>query len=141
MSNSRYNRWQGLALTQFSVSIALVSGLSVSGIGVALSQRNHVAVLESHIPIRLMLLFAVIAFLCAILLSLSATISRTLDFRLTARKVRSESDKNYSKPLIILGCNSDDFGKITWRFFWGSLIFFAIATLVSALYLGLLFEI
>lgn len=140
MSNSRYNRWQGLAMTQFSVSIALVSGLSVSGIGVALSQRNQAAVLESHNHIRLMLLLAVIAFLCAIILSLSATISRTLDFRLTARKIRSESDENYSKPLMLFRCDSDDFGGMSWKFFWGSVICFALGTLFLSLYLGSLLD-
>jgi len=37
MTDIRYNRWQGLAITQFSVAVALISGLSVASLGIGLS--------------------------------------------------------------------------------------------------------
>lgn len=37
MSDNRFNRWQGLAIAQLAVAIALVSGLSVAGMGAGLS--------------------------------------------------------------------------------------------------------
>jgi hypothetical protein len=37
MADDRYNRWQGLAATQLSVAIALISGLSVSALELAFS--------------------------------------------------------------------------------------------------------
>jgi hypothetical protein len=43
MADDRYNRWQGLATTQLSVAVALISGLSVSALAVAMSllQNNE----------------------------------------------------------------------------------------------------
>lgn len=37
MSDNRYNRWQGLAIAQFSVAVALISALSIAGMGAGLS--------------------------------------------------------------------------------------------------------
>ena len=37
MNHNQYNRWQGLAIAQFSVAVALISGLSVAGLGAGLS--------------------------------------------------------------------------------------------------------
>lgn len=37
MTDTRYIRWQGLAITQFSVAVALISGLSVAGLGLGLT--------------------------------------------------------------------------------------------------------
>lgn len=36
MADDRYNRWQGLGIAQLSVAVALISGLSVAGLGVGL---------------------------------------------------------------------------------------------------------
>lgn len=36
MSDTPFNRWQGLAMAQLSVAVALISGLSVAGLGAGL---------------------------------------------------------------------------------------------------------
>jgi hypothetical protein len=119
MTNSRYIRWQGLAIAQFSVAVALITAFSAAALGVGLSLLQH-----KEFPLSPSLHYAftgsLLLLLCAVFLSCGAVITRTLDFRLTARKVRKDTSPGYSNSLTIWGVGPDGYGRATWRLFWGS---------------------
>ena len=133
MANNRYNRWQGLAITQLSVAVALISGLSVAGLGAGLSLVQH----ETYVLTgwwKCVFALSQLLFIGAALLSCAAVITRLLDFRLTARSVRKQQLSTYNKPLTIFGCGSEGYGRATWRLFWPScvlLLFGAVLLIVS----------
>jgi len=81
MSDNPYNRWQGLAVAQFSVAIALISGLSVAGLAAGLSLlQNEKFALDGWWKCAFVL--SQLFFLVAAFLSCGAVITRVLDFRL-----------------------------------------------------------
>jgi len=134
MAETRYSRWQGLAITQFSVAIALISGLSLSGLAVAFSLLQN----KEFTPGGCTKLTFVLSFpflLLATAFSVGAVISRTLDFRLTARKARNDSDPEYARKLTLFRLGRDCYGRISWFLFW-----FACLTLLFGVIL-LLFSI
>jgi len=121
MSDNPYNRWQGLAVAQFSVAIALISGLSVAGLAAGLSLlQNEKFALDGWWKCAFVL--SQLFFLVAAFLSCGAVITRVLDFRLTARTARKQQRPDYSRPLTIFGCDSDGYGRATWRLFWPSCV-------------------
>ena len=115
--NERYVRWNGYAMAQFGVAIALISALSASAIGTGLTllERSEFRVLGAH---SLCLALSLLLFVVAILLSTLSTVSRLLDFRLTARAVRGRSDAR------MFGLDKDQFGKLSWGLFWAASIAF-----------------
>ena len=62
----------------------------------------------------------------AALFSCAAVITRLLDFRLTARKVRKEQKSNYSRSLTIFRIGPDAYGRATWGLFWLSCVSFVL---------------
>jgi hypothetical protein len=121
MSDNRYNRWQGLAVAQLSVAVALISGLSVAGLGAGLSLvQKDTFVLSGWWKCAFALSQAF--FVIATFLSCAAVITRLLDFRLTARSVRKQQRPEYNRPLTIFGCGSEGYGRATWRLFWPSCV-------------------
>ena len=131
LMDARYVRWQGIAMAQFTVAIALLSALSISMLGASL-----MLILDEDFPnpgphgialgLSMLLLMAVVA------LCLLATVSRTLDFRLTARKVRGKH------CLLMFGINKEQFGGISWACFWTALIFFIGGGLLFSVSCGFL---
>jgi len=129
MSDTPYNRWQGLAIAQFSVAIALISGLAVAGLGAGLSLLQS----DKFILIgwwRCAFAVSQLFFVIAAFLSCTAVITRLLDFRLTARTIRKKQRPDYAMSLKIFGCDSDGYGRATWRLFWSG---FLALTLGAAL--------
>lgn len=123
MTDTRYIRWQGLAITQFSVAVALISGLSVAGLGLGLTLLQNKefvlsGILKPYFAASLALLLG------AAFLSCGAVVTRTLDFRLTARKVRKSTKPTYDKSLTIFFVGPEGYGGATWRLFWSSCIAF-----------------
>ncbi|WP_434516314.1 hypothetical protein AB6Q56_06755 [Dechloromonas sp. ARDL1] len=140
MGTSRYNRWQGLAISQFSVAIALISGWSLSGLGVcfALVQSDKLIITEMVKPF---LLAAFICFFVAAIFCCIAVLTRTIDFRLTARKIRLKEYPEYKNKLTIFLIDSNQYGKLSWASFWLSFVSFltggaAIAVSVFHLFSG-----
>jgi len=91
VGDPRYVRWQGIAMAQFTVAIALISTLSVAAInaGFGLLRSPPVMNMGAH---SLCFAISLLLFALAIFLALLAAVSRMLDFRLTARKVRGRTD-------------------------------------------------
>lgn len=128
MADERYNRWQSLAIGQLSVAVALVSGLAVAGLGagVSLIQDHDFKLLGSF---RHAFIASMVLLMLSALTSCGAVITRTLDFRLTARKVRKAKHQDYRKSLTIFGLGPDGYGRATWGFFW----FGCVALLLGAM--------
>lgn len=123
MMDDRYNRWQGLAISQLSVAVALISGLSVSALALGMSLLQS----KEFVPpgtFSILFAWSFPLLLLAAVASSSSVISRLLDFRLTARKVRKEKKPNYSRSITIFWLGPEAYGRITWFLFWvGSLAF------------------
>lgn len=131
MSNGRFVRWQGLAITQLTVAVALLYGLSIGGLGAGLALLSDDKFVLSGVWKKLFG-FSLLLFVIASLLSCAVVITRLLDFRLTARKVRQKNDNSLEgKPLSLFWCDCDGYGRATWRLFWLSCI---VAILASSLF-------
>jgi hypothetical protein len=135
MGNTQYNRWQALAIAQFSVAVALISGLSVAGLGVGLSLLQNK---EFLLPacLKHYFAFSLVLLLCAAFLSCSAVVTRTLDFRLTARKVRKVTKPDYDKPHTILCIGPDGYGHATWVLFWSGCLTFTVGVVLLVISVG-----
>lgn len=136
MTDPRYIRWQGLAIAQFSVAVALISGLSVAGLGLGLSLLQNK---EFLLPPAFRPYFAasLALLLCAAFLSCAAVVTRTLDFRLTARKVRKDSKPTYDMPLTIFRAGPDAYGRATWRLFWSGCATFILGVALLVVSVGI----
>lgn len=112
--NERFIRWQGIAMAQFTVVIALISTLSMAAInaGFGLLENPPVMNIGAH---SLLFAISLLLFVLAIFLALLAVVSRALDFRLTARKVRGRTDAR------IFGLDDKQYGRISWCLFWSAL--------------------
>ena len=134
MADDRYNRWQGLGIAQLSVAVALISGLSVAGLGVGLALLQNKEFLLTA-P-KCIFSASLLILLIAALLSCGAVITRLLDFRLTARKVRKDMKPTYDKPLTIFGLDPDGYGRATWGLFWGSCLTFLLGVVLLVVSIG-----
>jgi len=110
-NNERFVRWNGYTMAQFGVAIALISALSVSaiGAGLALLERSEFRAVGAD---SLCFALSLLLFVVAILVSLLSTISRLLDFRLTARVARERLDTR------MFGLDKDQFSRLSWGLFW-----------------------
>ena len=108
----RYIRWQEYRMTQLSFTINLFLGFAVASIAyvikLKLEQKPH-----GNIDLELVIfLFGISA-----LLGIFATISKLLDYRFTADKIKSS---NCINVFIAKHC-----GKFTWGFFWSQILVYA----------------
>jgi hypothetical protein len=131
MSDERFIRWQGNTLAQFSTALSLLSGLALAGLGFLFSLLRDPKFAPTGCYAALFLL-ALAGFFVAAAAGVLAVITRLLDFRLTARKVRN----NPNEPLTIFGTDSSGYGKVTWRLFWVLLISFGVAVVCSVIVLS-----
>lgn len=141
--NERYNRWQGLAIAQLSVAVALLSVLSVAGLGTGLSLLQNKEFVAS-LPYKVTFAASFVLFFVCAFCSCAAVISRTLDFRLTARATRKRRNADYDKPLTMLWLGAERYGQLTWFLFWISCLAFvaasvALAVAAGSVYMPLLF--
>lgn len=121
MADNRFNRWQGIAINQLSVAVALISGLSISALALGFSLLKD----KEFNPCgayKVMFMYSLPMLLLAALFGCLVVISRTLDFRLTASDTRKKQQGNGSLPTKIFKLDSSAYGSITWFLFWCSLI-------------------
>lgn len=136
-NKERFVRWQGQAMAQMSVVLALLSSLSIAGLGLSFSLLQQTSFKPTGCYAVLFLL-ALLAFFVASLAAIVATITRLLDFRLTAQKVRNGEQVD---PLTYFGTDATGYGKATWRLFWCTAIspclaIVLVAIVVAHIYLG-----
>jgi hypothetical protein len=123
MEDDRYNRWQGLAIAQLSVAVALISGLSVSALALGMSLlQNKEFVSPGAFGVAFAWSFPLL--LLAAVSSSGAVVSRLLDFRLTARKVRKDQKPNYSRSLTMFWLGPEAYGRLAWFLFWTGCVAF-----------------
>lgn len=107
----RYVRWQNYRINQLSFSINLFLSFAVASLAYVINlkfTKTPIAVSQAELVITIYWWSASAA------LGTIATLSRLLDFRYTARKIKDSSvcDKCLAKIL----------GKITWGTFWAQTI-------------------
>lgn len=126
MADDRYNRWQGRAIAQLTVAVALISSFSVAALGFGLSLLKDANFIPPPGCLKRCFAIGLLFLLAAAISSSAAVVTRLLDFRLTTRKVRKDEHAAYNKPLVLFGSNAEQFGAATWRLFWTSCIFFLL---------------
>lgn len=127
MTNERFVRWQGPTLMQLSNALSLLSGLAIAGLGFLFSLLRDKDFSPTGI-FAFLFLAALLGFFVASITGVAAAISRLLDFRLTARKIRNG---DICEPLTFFGTDASGYGRATWRLFWALVVSFLIA-IVSA---------
>jgi hypothetical protein len=133
MGGDRFVRWQNNAMAQLSTALALLVGLSVGGLGFLFALvRDQYFVARGFYA--LLFLLALVAFFVASVSGVAAVITRLLDFRLTAQKIRTSVAAE--KSLKYFGSDAADYGKATWRLIWTLCISFFIAVLLSSIVLS-----
>jgi hypothetical protein len=113
-------------MDQMSVVLALLSSLSIAGLGLCFSLVQQLSFKPTGCY-AVLFLFALVALFIASLSAITATVTRLLDFRLTAQKIRNgEQDE----PLTYFGTDANGYGKATWRLFWCTTISLCIAVVL-----------
>lgn len=135
MADDRYIRWQGLGIAQLTVAVALISSLSVAGLGVGLSLLLNENFMPSAL-IKCTFAWSPLLLLLAVLFSCGAVITRLLDFRLTARKVRKDRNPSYEKALTIFWLGPDAYSCATWGLFWSACIIFTLGAVLLVVSIG-----
>ncbi|OGA53411.1 MAG: hypothetical protein A3F74_05735 [Betaproteobacteria bacterium RIFCSPLOWO2_12_FULL_62_58] len=117
MSRERFVRWQSQSISQLSFSINLLLGLAVAalGFGVALLRDNTFA--PGGID-KWLFIYSVIALACGVLFGVGATVTRLIDFRATAGKIREEEKGGQSGVVSRFEKQARVYGSATWRLFW-----------------------
>ena len=110
----RYVRWQNYRINQLSFSINLFLTFAIASLAYAINLKLTSA---PGVPTS-GLLITIYWWSASAVLGAVSTLSRLLDFRFTARKIKdsSECDKRIAKF----------FGKITWGTFWVQTATYAI---------------
>ena len=130
LSNKRFVRWQKNTMAQFSTALSLFSALSAAALGFLMSLllEKIFAPLGSNATLYIV---ALLAYLISSIVGVGAIITRLLDFRLTAQKVRNGK---VEEPLTYFGTDASDYGKATWRLFWILVISFSVAVIVTFIF-------
>jgi hypothetical protein len=126
--DDRFVRWQGQTITQLTTALTLFVGFSVGELAFALSYLKE----SSFQPAggyAAFFLAAMLLLSVAVICGTGAVITRLLDFRRTARKVRQRQVETSSAEIAGLGDDTRGLGKATWRLFWWLLATFTLGTL------------
>ena len=124
-SNDRFVRWQGYALAQLTFSINLFFATALAALGFDL---NLVSTLPSQNAgwISCGLLVSSGLLFVSLIAGMGAVISRLVDFRLTARKIRSGDLGAADDELGLIAHKTKALGRSTWRLFWIQVAFLAL---------------
>ena len=141
LNNERFIRWQSHTISQMSLVLGLFATLSMAGLGYGFSLIQHESFTLTGIYIWVFII-ALLLFFVGAVSAVVATLTRLLDFRLTAQKVRGTETE---EPLTQFGTDASGYGAATWRLLWCSslslLLAFSLLAIVCAnVYLGTLFE-
>ena len=133
-SNDRFVRWQSNLREQvsFTNNLFTVISLGVAGFFFNLisQEKFTISCCDNKILFRL----GIILLIISILLGTLTSISRTIDFRLTLKKIKKELEKNNN--LEDLKYWKKTFGNLTWFFFYSQIIvlFFSLICLGVSFY-------
>lgn len=113
----RYIRWQEIRINQLSFSIDLFLGFSVASLAYVINIK-----IEGMSKVSLPIETTIICWGISAVLGCIAVVSKLVDYRYTARKIRNGGWLN-----TILSRHS---GPITWGVFWGQIISYAAGAVV-----------
>lgn len=108
-NKERYVRWQGYQINQMSFSINLFLGFGVASLAYVINLK-----LGNNPRYPELLVFIIKWWSWSVTFGCVATITRLLDFRFTARKIKDGGKLNAFMAKWL--------GPITWAMFWGQLI-------------------
>lgn len=136
MSSERYIRWQTNTMAQLSATLSFLSGLAIGGLGFLFALARDQSFTPTGIN-AVLFLVAIAAFLVAALAGIAAFVTRLIDFRLTARRIRNGG--TLAEPLTVFGTEASALGQLTWFLLWLLLIAMAIAVICSAIALSYIY--
>ncbi len=115
--DERFVRWQKQAVKQLSTAINLFSGLSVAALGfsVVFIRENSFTPSKCY---AVLYLLSIALFGVSTVCGAAASITRLLDLRATARRVRLRKTDPASPEIDYAGDEAKGLGKATWRLFW-----------------------
>lgn len=145
VNNEKYIRWQNYTINQLTFAINLFLGLSTGSLalGVMLLRDNAFSLNGCS---KLSFSLGLIALCISFIFGCIAVITRLMDFRFTAKKVRfdDKSDDKKDKISEEYRRKSEEYkrkaailGQWTWRLFWVEIITFMFGWIV--LFIVLLF--
>ena len=110
----RYVRWQNYRINQLTFSINLFLGFAVASLAYVINLKLNKAIVPNDIALFLSIYW----WSASAVLGTVASLSRLLDFRYTARKIKdsSASDKAVAKF----------FGRVTWGMFWAQALAYVV---------------
>jgi hypothetical protein len=111
--HERYVRWQNYRITQLSFAINLFLGFAVASLAYIINLK-----LEQKAHGSIQLETVIIYFAVSALLGCIATMSKLLDYRYTARKIK---DGGRFNAFMARYC-----GPVTWGCFWGQVVSYTI---------------
>lgn len=123
MSDERFVRWQGYTISQFTFVLNLFLGLAVGTLAFSVTLlKDDGFVLSSCL--KTVFLVGLVALCLSVLAGCCAVVSRLMDFRLTAQKIRKKAN----------GVGDDELGayktkllgRVSWGLFWFELATFAL---------------
>jgi len=110
----RYVRWQDYRINQLTFSINLFLSFAVASLAYVINLK----IKSMQSPINLEVTLPIYWWSVSAVLGAIASLSRLLDFRYTARKVKSSNICDKQKAKI--------FGKITWYSFWAQVVTYIV---------------
>jgi uncharacterized integral membrane protein len=129
-NNERFIRWQNNLRGQvsFTNNLFLLISFGLAGFFFNLiSQENFIIDCKNKLTFRL----GIILLIMSIILGTLMSISRTIDFRITLKKIKNELEKQNN--LEDLKNWKNTFGKITWFLFYSQII----VLIFSLIFLGI----
>jgi len=124
-ADDRYVRWQSQAIAQLSFAINLFATLSVGALGFGVSLLRDVSFHPTGINACAFLLSLVVLLVSA-LIGVSAVITRLIDFKRTAHKIRLAQKGAPAEEIEAVGAETKKLGKATWCLFWLLLVSFGL---------------
>ena len=136
MASERYVRWQSYTISQLTFALNLFLGLSLGSLAFAFSLVRDKNFLLFGCP-KTLFQISLISLCLSTLAGCFSVVSRLLDFRFTAKKIRSdesadiEDSSTYKYSYKILG-------SLTWRLFWLQVLTLGIGLfgLISGVFFG-----
>ncbi len=132
----QFIRWQGHTIAQLTFAINLFFGMSIGSLVFAVTLIMDEDFLLSGYP-KLFFQISLFLILLAVFSGCAAVVSRLLDFRFTARKIRLGEACN-RQVSGVYKYRSKMLGKITWRLFWFQLFMLGVGLvgLISGVFFG-----
>jgi hypothetical protein len=128
MNGERFTRWQNNAITQLTFSINVFLGLAAAVLGYAVSLLTSDKFAFNGIS-RFLFAGAMLCQLFSLLAGIVVVITRTLDFRLTARITRNIQKKRDVAQTELWRKKAKALGRTSWRLFWMQIFFFVVGIL------------